>query len=64
MFTLCDLVFARDFRIDHSWMDGTLVKQWGKVNYEIQANDAIWIRHRNQLKSRIAVDTFELQASK
>lgn len=53
-FTVSFLVFTRNFRINYPLTAGIVVKRWGKVIYEIHVDDAIWIRHKNQLRPSTA----------
>ena len=49
-FNVGDPVFTRDFRSGQSWTAGTVAGRRESVPYEIQENNEIWIRHRNQRK--------------
>ncbi|KAM3177303.1 hypothetical protein ACTXT7_004818 [Hymenolepis weldensis] len=67
VFPVGDLEFARDFRIGHSLTVGNV------AIYEIQVSEAIWIRHKNEIRSSIApasiplyllLDTLKIPANK
>lgn len=41
VFTIGELVFTRDFRSNHYWTAGTVVKRRGKGNFETQVNELL-----------------------
>ncbi|VUZ46530.1 unnamed protein product, partial [Hymenolepis diminuta] len=54
MFIVDYLMFAHDLRIGHSRMNGAVIKRWRDVIYKIKISDAIWVRHKSQLRPHIA----------
>ena len=52
-FSAGDSVYALNFgRHGAKWLPGLVVSVLRPMNYQIQVDDAIWKRHRNQLRSR------------
>ena len=52
-FSAGDSVYALNFgRHGAKWLPGLVVSVLSPMNYKIQVDDAIWKRHRNQLRSR------------
>ena len=59
-FDVGDSVLVRDFRLDHTWTAGTVIRRRGSVAYELQVNNEAWIRQRSQLKKELLEKNFKL----
>ncbi|XP_061705627.1 uncharacterized protein K02A2.6-like [Cydia pomonella] len=51
-FEVGDLVWARDFRKGHKWIEATIKQVLGNNNYKVQTEEGIISRHTNQLRAR------------
>ncbi|XP_063379466.1 uncharacterized protein K02A2.6-like [Cydia fagiglandana] len=52
-FEVGDLVWARDFRKGHKWIEATIVQTLGNNNFKAQTEEGVMIsRHTNQLRAR------------
>ena len=48
-----DAVFTLSFRrADSTWVPGVILSVLSLVNYQVQVEDVVWKRHRNQLRPR------------
>ena len=48
-----DAVFTLSFRrADSTWVPGVILSVLSPVNYQVQVEDVVWKRHRNQLRLR------------
>ena len=52
-FTPNQAVFVRNFGKGAKWIPGTVVRTVSPRNFEVQVEDILWKRHKDQLRSRI-----------